>query len=206
VNKKPRCRFSAAQQTALIALRTVIGWHFLYEGYYKLALPGWSRDGAPLPRWTSAAYFKVAPGPLGRLFQRLVEAGWVGWIDNAVKISLLVIGLSLILGIFTRTGCAGAISLLTLFYLTSMPLSGIQQPVSEGAYLLVNKTLVEDIAVWVLLVFGTGEIAGLDLLLKTRRRKPDLIEAPADEVETLGVQVEAPAVEVTTLNRGHSPS
>jgi thiosulfate dehydrogenase [quinone] large subunit len=167
---------------ALIALRTVIGWHFLYEGYYKLALPGWSRDGAPLARWTSAAYFKISPGPLGRLFQRLVEAGWVGWIDNAVKISLLLIGLSLILGLFTRAGCAGAIALLTLFYLTSIPLSGIQQPVSEGAYLLVNKTLVEGVAACVLFTFGTGEIAGLDLLLKTRPRKPLAIETRAHDL------------------------
>jgi uncharacterized membrane protein YphA (DoxX/SURF4 family) len=152
----------------------------LYEGYYKLALPGWSRDGAPLARWTSAAYLRVAPGPVGRLFQRLIEAGWVGWIDGAVKISLLVIGLSLILGLFTKTGCAGAITLLTLFYLTSMPLSGTQQPVNEGAYLFVNKTLIEGIAVCVLAAFGTGEIAGLDLLLKTPRRKPEPIETPAD--------------------------
>jgi len=167
---------------ALIALRTVIGWHFLYEGYYKLAVPGWSRDGAPLARWTSAGYFKISPGPLGRLFQRLVEAGWVGWIDNAVKISLLLIGLSLILGLFTKAGCAGAIALLTLFYLTSIPLSGIQQPSSEGAYLLVNKMLVEGVAAFVLLTFGTGEIAGLDLLLKTRRRKPLAIETPAPDL------------------------
>ena len=39
---------SSWQQIALIALRTLIGWHFLYEGYYKLALPGWSADGAPI--------------------------------------------------------------------------------------------------------------------------------------------------------------
>ena len=180
MNNRSQYRLTAAQQMALIALRTVIGWHFLYEGYYKLAVPGWSRDGAPLARWTSAGYFKISPGPLGRLFQRLVEAGWVGWIDNAVKISLLLIGLSLILGLFTKAGCAGAIALLILFYLTSVPLSGIQQPVSEGAYLLVNKTLVEGVAACVLFTFGTGEIAGLDLLLKTRRRKPLAIETHAE--------------------------
>ena len=31
---------------ALVVLRTLIGWHFAYEGYYKLMLPGWSRGGA----------------------------------------------------------------------------------------------------------------------------------------------------------------
>jgi thiosulfate dehydrogenase [quinone] large subunit len=181
VNNYSHYRLSASQQTALIALRTAIGWHFLYEGYYKVALPGWSRDGAPLPHWTSAAYFKVAPGPLSRLFERLVEAGWVGWIDNAVKVSLFLIGLSLILGLFSKAGSAGAIALLTLFYLTSIPLSGIQQPVSEGAYLLVNKTLIEGVAACVLLTFRTGEIAGLDLLLKARRQRPLAIAKPIED-------------------------
>ena len=28
---------------SLVFLSTVVGWHFLYEGYYKLMLPGWTR-------------------------------------------------------------------------------------------------------------------------------------------------------------------
>ena len=31
---------------ALVLLRTLIGWHFLYEGYYKLVTPG-GREPAP---------------------------------------------------------------------------------------------------------------------------------------------------------------
>src|SRR5262249_54418401 len=83
----------------------------------------------------------------------------------------------LILGLFTRAGCAGALLLLTLFYLTSMPMAGVHQPGSEGAYLLVNKTLIEAIAVCLLLSFRTGEIAGLDLLLKGRKRKQMEVQA-----------------------------
>jgi len=186
---------SGAQQLALIALRTVIGWHFLYEGYYKLALPAWSSGGTPLAPWTSAGYFKAAPGPLGEPFRRLIDAGWVGWIDNTVKIGLLIIGLGLVLGLFTRAACAGAIFFLTLVYLTSMPLAGIQQPGSEGAYLIVNKALIEDIAVCVLLTFRTGEIAGLDLLLRTRERKPRAIQPTAPAVV---------AAATTTVPREHS--
>src|SRR5678815_5701053 len=32
------------QQVALILLRTLIGCHFLYEGYYKMMTPGWSGE------------------------------------------------------------------------------------------------------------------------------------------------------------------
>jgi thiosulfate dehydrogenase [quinone] large subunit len=158
--------YSSAQQTALVILRTLIGWHFLYEGYYKLMLPAWSSEGAPLPAWSSAGYLKAASGPLALLFQRMIDAGWIGWIDATVKVSLLLIGFSLILGLFTRAGCWGALLLLALFYLAAVPLAGTQQPGSEGAYLIVNKTLIEAAAVGVLLAFNTGAIAGLDLLLR----------------------------------------
>jgi thiosulfate dehydrogenase [quinone] large subunit len=158
--------YSTLQQVALITLRTLIGWHFLYEGYYKLMLPGWSSTGTLLAPWTSAGYFKVATGPLAGLFQRLIDAGWVGWIDNTVKISLLLIGISLMLGLFTKLGSWGALFLLSLFFLLMVPISGTHQPGNEGAYLIVNKTLIEAAAVGVLLAFKTGEIAGLDLLLQ----------------------------------------
>lgn len=173
MNSPPRHHLSSAQQVALIALRTAIGWHFLYEAYYKWMLPAWSAQGVPLGPWSSAAYLQTASGPLARLFQRLVSAGWVGWIDVSVKVGLLLVGLSLILGLFTKAGGWGALFFLTLFYLLSVPLAGTPQPGSEGTYLIVNKTLIEGVAVGVLLVFDTGAIAGLDLLLpgwRFRRR------------------------------------
>ena len=65
---------SSAQQVALVVLRTLIGWHFLYEAYYKIVSPAWSRSGVPLQPWTSAGYLKGATGPLAGLFQRMVNA------------------------------------------------------------------------------------------------------------------------------------
>ena len=75
-------------------MRILIGWHFLYEGYYKLVLPAWTSDGAPLARWTSAGYIRAGSGPLAKLFQRMIDAGWTPWLDNAVKFGLLLVGLS----------------------------------------------------------------------------------------------------------------
>lgn len=164
-------RLSSAQGVALVALRTLIGWHFLYEGYYKLMLPGWSAAGAPLAPWSSAGYLNGATGPLASIFRRLLDAGWTPWIDSAVKISLLLIGLSLMLGLFTKVGAWAALLLLTLFYVLAIPTTGTPQPGSEGTYLLVNKTLIEAAAVVVLLAFDTGRIAGLDLLLANRARR-----------------------------------
>jgi thiosulfate dehydrogenase [quinone] large subunit len=162
-------RLTSFQQFALITLRTVIGWHFLYEAYYKITSPAWSPSGGPLTPWTSAGYLKGASGPLAVIFQKLVNHGWTTSIDRSVKIALLLIGLSLLLGLFTRIGAVGALFFLSLFYLLYVPLLGVPQPNAEGTYLIVNKTLIEAFAVIVLLAFNTGRIAGLDLLLKRRK-------------------------------------
>jgi thiosulfate dehydrogenase [quinone] large subunit len=185
---------SPFQQVALVLLRTLIGWHFLYEGYYKLVVPGWSQDGAPIGAWSSAGYLKGATGPLARVFQRLLDAGWIGWIDNSVKIGLVLVGASLILGLFTRVGAIGALLLLFLFYFVAIPLAGTQVPGSEGAYLIVNKTLIEAAAVCVLLAFNTQRIAGLDLLFANIRVNRASQRAAA---ERSNAEPGAPAVTAT---------
>lgn len=158
------------QQLELVALRTVIGWHFLYEAYYKIVAPAWSPAGGPLTPWTSAGYLKGATGPLARVFHWAVSSeGRLLWIDRGVKLALLLIGLSLLLGLFTRVGAVAALFFLSLFWLLYVPTLGVPQPNAEGTYLIVNKTLIEAVAVMVLLAFDTGRIAGLDLLRSRNR-------------------------------------
>lgn len=153
---------TAAQQVLLVVLRTLIGWHMLYEGYVKLLRPAWGPDGAPLAAWSSAGYLRGATGPLAGVFHALAESAWIGTIDTAVAVALVIVGLSLVLGLLTQVGCSGAMLLLALFYVTAIPTSGVQEPRLEGAYLFVNKTLIELAAVAVVFVFHTGRIAGLD--------------------------------------------
>jgi len=149
------------QQIALVVLRTLVGWHFLYEGYVKLLNPAWGRDGHPLTAWSSAGYLRSATGPLADLFHSLAAAAWVGRLDIAIAALLIAIGLSLMLGLFTQGGCAGAMALLTLFYISAIPL-GAPESRAEGTYLIVNKNLIELAAVGVIFAFRTGQIAGLD--------------------------------------------
>jgi thiosulfate dehydrogenase [quinone] large subunit len=152
-----------AQGITLVLLRTLIGWHFLYEGYFKLALPGWARAGTPLARWSAAGYLAGATGPFAGLFHALgASAGH--WIDLGVPLGLVFVGLSLTLGLFTRLGCWGAMFMLALFYLSAIPLTGAPVTGQEGTYLLVSKNLIELAAVAVILAFRTDRIAGLDLL------------------------------------------
>lgn len=167
---------SPTQQVSLVVLRTLIGWHFLYEGFSKLWGPAWSRAGAPLARWTSAGYLKASSGPFAAFFQGLADSRALPFIDTAIAVALVLVGLSLMLGLLSRAGTWGALLLLGLFYAAAIPTSGVRQPGAEGAYLLVNKNLVEAAAVLVLLSFGTGRIAGLDLWRKRPSPEADSAE------------------------------
>jgi len=165
------------QQTALVVLRTLIGWHFLYEGLVKLVWPAWTRAGVPLGRFSSAGYLRSSTGPFADVFRAFADASWLPWLDLLMAWSLLLIGLGLMLGFFTQLACAGALALLALFYLSWLPTRGVYEPGTEGNYLLVNKNLVEAAAVFVVLAFRTGRIAGLDLVLA----RPRAAAAPVAE-------------------------
>lgn len=155
---------------SLVALRTLVGWHFAYEGYYKLMTPGWSRGGGRLAAFSGEGYLRSATGPLAGVFHALAaHPALVHATDVIVPIGLLLVGLSLMLGLLTQAGCAGAAAFLALFYLSQPPLSGMPQAGAEGTYLLVNKNLIELAAVLTVMAFRTGAIAGLDGLRTPRR-------------------------------------
>jgi thiosulfate dehydrogenase [quinone] large subunit len=157
------------QQTGLVVLRTIVGWHFLYEGYVKVLGPIWTRGGAPVRPFSSAGYLRSATGPFAELFHALAASAWLPTIDLITAWTLVAAGLFLLLGLLTQVGCVLAGGLLTLFYVSAIPLSGVAEPRAEGAYLIVNKNLVELAAVFVLFTFRTGLIAGLDRLWMPRR-------------------------------------
>jgi thiosulfate dehydrogenase [quinone] large subunit len=154
---------SGGQQLTLVLLRTLVGWHFLYEGYVKLLHPAWTRGGVPMEPFSSAGYLRNVSGPFGELFRILADPAVSPWLDTGVALGLLIAGLLLILGLFTQIGCGIALLLLAMFYLSAVPLQGIPEPRAEGTYLIVNKNLIEGAAVLVLMAFRTGRIAGLDV-------------------------------------------
>jgi thiosulfate dehydrogenase [quinone] large subunit len=179
-------RSSSLQQFALVSLRTLIGWHFLYEGLYKLRLPGWSPEGNPLPAWSSTGFIRASTGPLGKLAHFAADHGWMPFIDKLIMFGIAAVGFSLILGFLTRLGCVGGIMLLSMFYFLAIPTTGMPQPQAEGSYLIVNKTLIEGVAVLVLLAFDTGRIAGLDRLWYDRRQAGHLAAVPAADRRAVG--------------------
>jgi thiosulfate dehydrogenase [quinone] large subunit len=141
----------------LVTLRVVIGWHFLYEGVVKLANPNWS----------SAGYLMDSQGFLKEFFYWLAsDPAILNVVDFLNVWGLIAIGLGLILGLLTKVALWAGIVLLSFYYLSHPPFIGMSYGLPmEGSYLFVNKTLIEIVAMTVLLLFPTSMAIGMDRLL-----------------------------------------
>jgi thiosulfate dehydrogenase (quinone) large subunit len=160
-------KLSPAAMTAITVMRVLVGWHFLYEGVSKLSSPSWSAVG----------YMRVARGPFAGFFHWI--ANQPNLLDNANLITmygLTIVGVLLILGLFTRVAAIGGMAFILLFYLCNPPFVGYFYTIpTEGSYLIVNKNLVELGALSVILLTRSGLFAGLDRIvhgLFARRPRP----------------------------------
>lgn len=155
---------------AITVLRVLVGWHFLYEGIAKLTAASWS----------SAGYLKQARGPLAEQFRWLAtQPDMLANADLVTMWGLTLVGLFLILGLFTRLASLAGIGFILLFYLATPPLVGYFYSIpSEGSYLIVNKNLVEIGALAVIFATGSGRFAGLDRIVHSLiSRRPRLAAA-----------------------------
>ncbi len=142
---------------AITVLRVLVGWHFLYEGIAKVSSPTWS----------AAGYLRQARGPAAGFFKWLAaQPNLLAYSDQITMWGLTIVGLLLILGLFTRLASLGAIGFLVLFYAANPPFVGYFYSLpSEGSYLLVNKNLVELGALIVIFLTGSGKFAGFDRII-----------------------------------------
>ena len=160
--------YTPMQIYVLVALRILIGWHLLYEGFSKLLIPNWS----------SLGFLKES---------KWILSGFSNWIIshhailNAVDLlntwGLIAIGTGLILGVLTRVAAISGASLLFIYYLINPPFIGLEYSLpAEGSYLVVSKTLIESVALVGLAVFPSGSFAGLDILVHRFRNRNHKME------------------------------
>ncbi len=141
------------QVGALVALRLLVGWHFLYEGLAKLTNPYWS----------SAAYLGDSKWVLHDVLVRVAaSSSAITTVDYLNMWGLTLIGLALMLGVFERVTAVTAIVLLALYYVAAPPFGYSYAMPAEGSYLVVNKILIEIGALVVLLAHPTAKVFGLD--------------------------------------------
>jgi len=146
------------QLGVLVILRLLIGWHFLYEGIYKLIHPEWS----------AIAFLAQAQGFLSGVAQWIISSqGVLNAVDALNTWGLIAIGLGLVLGLFTRGAALAGFALLMLYYLFHPPFIGLAAGgLTEGNYLLVNKNLIEGVALLYIAVTPLSRRFGLDMLRK----------------------------------------
>jgi len=142
-----------------LILRLAMGWIFIWSGFDKL-----------ITNWSASGYLvNATSGPLKDLFVNMGESQTaLNIVDPLVVWGQILIGFSLILGIFTRFGLLMAGTQMFLFYL--------------AALWPANNPFMDDhiiyMGVFALLgALGAGRILGLDALIekiKPVRKVPQL--------------------------------
>jgi thiosulfate dehydrogenase (quinone) large subunit len=158
--------YTPMQRYALVALRLLIGWHILYEGFSKLLIPNWSSLGfLNESKWILTGFSKYI----------VSHPGVLNAVDFLNTWGLIAIGIGLILGLFTKAAAISGAILLFVYYLNNPPLIGLEYTVpTEGSYLVVSKTLIEAMALVALAVFPSGSFAGLDVFVNRFRNRNKL--------------------------------
>ena len=142
---------------SLTIVRIIVGWHFLYEGVIKI-----------FGIWTSAAYLSGSKWIFSGIFHAIVNNDVLMRMTDLLNMwGLTIIGIALILGIFTRLASFSGALLMLLYYVAYPPfLSYLQGVVTDGSYLWVNRTLIE---LFVLITLGSvpaGVMYGTDRMIK----------------------------------------
>jgi len=158
-------QYTPLQTAALVFLRLVIGWHFLYEGLAKLFNPN----------WTSAPYLADAKWIFRSFFESiLANPTLLKTVDFLNIWGLIAVGCSLLLGCLAPLATFFGIILLCVYYVVNPALPGVKSSIpAEGSYLIINKNLVELSAMVVLLFFPTSRIIGLDRFIFWKRIRSD---------------------------------
>lgn len=157
-NKLTTLPYSNKQIIALTFLRVLIGWHFLYEGLVKFYTPGWS----------AGPYLMGAIGPLSPLFKAMAQSETIlPVVDIMNEWGLILIGLGLFIGLFSKACKILGIILLSFYYLSYPPFAGLGVNTHvEGSYWIVNKNLIEIGALLILYLFPSSYITGIDRFLR----------------------------------------
>lgn len=155
--------YSTTQIVGLTILRVLIGWHFLYEGLIKLYTPGWS----------AKSYLEASVGPLSSMFKALAASETMLQITDILNVwGLILIGLGLFVGFCTRISAFSGILLLAFYYLSYPPFADFAVTgYVDGNYWIVNRNLIEMAALFVLMIFPSGQFTGFDRFFYRRKKE-----------------------------------
>ena len=168
-------------QWLLTFVRIIIGWHFLYEGISKIITAGWS----------SAPYLAGSKWIFAPVFTALANSPSAVSVIDFINIwGMILVGLGLILGLFTRWASLGGSLMLFFYFIAYPPVPGYMFGVPvEGSYLWVNRNLIELFALSVFIFISPASHFSLDRLIgrwKDERARKPVGEMPADSKTGVG--------------------
>ncbi|HUY69626.1 MAG TPA: DoxX family membrane protein [Candidatus Tyrphobacter sp.] len=140
------------QKLYLLILRLAVGWELLYAGITKIFTSGWSASGLLETAKTFPAFY-----------QALNQPALIGPVNLLNEWGLTLIGLVLILGLWTRLASVLGIILMTLYYFADN-----QFPLVANGF-VVDQHVILIISFLILIAFQAGRFWGLD----GRRNKTD---------------------------------
>lgn len=137
---------STSQKLSLFLLRLALGWLYFYSGIIKIVDPQWSVQG----------YLKTAKTFPG-FYQWLTQPDILPFINFMNKWSLLLLGISLILGLGVRISASLGIVLMLLYYLPILDF-----PYIKPASFLVDQHIIFILVLIFFIVVKAGKFWGLD--------------------------------------------
>jgi len=147
VETKSSSKLKKWEVLTVSVLRMAIGWHFFYEGVAKITAGGWSAQSylANTTSFLSPFYHWLAASP---------AIGIINWLNI---IGLILIGLALFFGCFTRIAAVSGAVLLLLYYFAYPPYGFSLITTSGESHLyIVNYQLFEAIALIFFAIYPYG--------------------------------------------------
>lgn len=197
MSKTQRYHLTGVQQFFLVLLRIGIGWHFLREGWVKLCHPTWTAIGYLNGSWGPLSpYFREIAGTEWMLNMSNFMMPWLLFLAGLG----LMLGLFTRTSIVVAAGllamfyaAAPPIEAMPPYDKWMAAAGGFDSAFSWGAYkisldhalwagqhmignegnfVIVNKNLVELLALLALLMLDTGRMIGLDAIVRPLFSKP----------------------------------
>ncbi|MDX9867908.1 MAG: DoxX family membrane protein [Kiritimatiellia bacterium] len=150
------------KSAAVTLLRMLVGWHFLYEGVWKLVQPG---------GWSAAGYLRMSRWFAAPLFHQIAETPWLLKATDLMNMwGLTLIGLALLIGVLVRPAAFFGIVLLAFYYVAQPP---FLTPPTDGHFLWIDRNAVEAVALFAVMAvpgYGLGSfVAALPRRLFRRK-------------------------------------
>ncbi len=149
-------------------LRVAIGWHFIYEGLSKILQVGWSAKSYLLNTsgFSSGFYHALASSPVV-----------LSITDFLNMYGLLLIGLALFIGFFSRFASICGALLLTLYYFAYPPFGNPLISAADGHIFIVDKLFIEASALLFLFFYSEKgfSIDSLIVFFRKKKAKPEEI-------------------------------